>query len=381
MLILGAVYYFCRNIKSPTLLMAEVFRHHFKITKTYALVLAILSSTFWVSCKDSDDTPDVSKIKIALQTYRFDKDLYAIDTNHIADGLKKLLVKYPDFLNYYLDTIREYNIHGNFNDTVKGIREDVKLDLTFKDFVNLQDTINKYYPTNKDIDEELTRGFTYLKYYFPEAPVPRIIYLNMGLSKWPSFPVDNNTLCIGIDMFLGDQYPNYKSVGMPDYLHVHYRRTYIPVSVFSSLYYSVHPFVPDDKTLLELMLQRGREQYFLHRILPGTPDSTLFGFTQKQTEWCKQNEALIYNFFIQQNLLYNKEAHIVIPYVFDGPFAKGLEAPDNPEKVTPGNIGSWLGYRIVCNYMSQYPKTTLKELVDSRTDAARFLDSAKYRPR
>ncbi|MBX7203727.1 MAG: hypothetical protein K1X77_11705 [Bacteroidia bacterium] len=342
-----------------------------------AALLLILNS-----CSNNpENIPDVSKIEVSLQTHRFDLDLYAIDTNHIAEGLQKLSAKYPDFLNYYLDTVREYNIHGNFNDTVKGIREDVRLDLTFKDFVNLEDTIKKYYPDNKDIDDKLTAGFKFIKYYFPEAVVPRIIYLNMGLSKWPTFPVDQNTLCIGLDMFLGEQYPHYKAIGLPEYMLSHSRRSYIPVSLFSTYYRMSHPFMPDDKTLLDLMLQRGREQFFLHKILPHEPDSVLFGFTQTQINWCAENEALIYNFFIRQNYLYDKTPQTIMPYVHEGPFARGLEAADDVVKVSPGNVGSWLGYRIVASYMQQYPKTTLSELLNGHHDPARFLDSAKYKPR
>jgi hypothetical protein len=346
------------------------------------IILVLGAATAINSCRPhSEQVPDVSNIKITLQTYRFDKDLYAIDTNHIADGLKQLKTKYPDFLDYYLDTLHEYGIHGNYNDTVKGIREDVRQDLTYKDFVNLEDTIKKCYPDNKDLDEELTGGFRFLKYYFPSAIPPRVIYLNMGLSKWPSFPVDNATICVGLDMFLGPQFPYYNSIGVPPYMASHLRKSYIPVSVFHTVYQASYPWQPDDKTLLDLIIVRGKEQYYLHKILPYKPDSVLFGFTQKQLQWCRENEGLIYNFFIQQNLLYNKEPLLIMPYVNDGPYAKGLEAPDDLVKKTPGNIGSWLGYRIICAYLEQYPKTTLAELLAGKSDAVRFLDSAKYRPK
>ena len=351
------------------------------ITFRYFIILSLLFFVLLNGCKSNDDTPDVSNIKISLQTWRFDKDLYAIDTNHIADGLKKLLVKYPDFLNYYLDTIREYGIHGNYNDTVKGIREDLKIDLTFKDFKDLEDTIFRYYPDSRETDATLTTAFRFMKYYFPDYAVPRIIYLNMGLSKWPTFPVDTTTYCIGLDMFLGDQFPHYRSVGIPAYMNAHLRKSYMPVSLFSTIYRTMHPFMSDDQTLLELMIQRGKEQYFLHKILPHTPDSVLFGFTELQLKWCSENEAFIYNFFIHQNLLFNKEGRNTIPYVNDGPFAKDMEAPTDTIKTTPGNIGTWLGYRIVSAYMSKHPETTLPMLLQSRMDAAKLLEEAKYRPK
>ncbi|MES2703710.1 MAG: hypothetical protein V4649_13800 [Bacteroidota bacterium] len=333
-------------------------------------------------CNSSGEkVPDVSGVKVDLQTFRFDKDLYAIDTNNIAPGLQQLAAKYPDFLNYFLDTLMAYGIRGNYNDTVQGIRNGLKPFLSFKDYADLQDSIDMHYPDTKQTDEELLKGFKNLKYYFATYPVPKVLYVNLGLSKWASFPLDSSVFCIALDMFLGDHFPHYKSVGLHDYLAAHRRREYIPVSVFSALYKGYHPFQPDDKTLLDLVLQRGQEQYFLHKILPGKPDSLLFGFTQRQVDWCNANEALVYNFFIQQNLLYSKEAHAIMPYVTDGPFAKNFESPSAVIKSTPGNVGAWLGYKIVNAYMAQHPKTTLAELLSMQADPARFLGEAKYKPK
>jgi hypothetical protein len=332
-------------------------------------------------CNDRPEKiPNVSGVAVNLQTYRFDLDLFAIDTAHTGAGLQKMAAKYPDFLNYFLDTLMAYGIRGNYNDTSVGIRE---LDsfLTYKDYLNLEDTIKKYYPDSKRTDEELTNGFRFMKYYLPSYHIPKIIYLNMGLSKWPTFPLDTNTLCIGLDMFLGEQFPYYRSVGVQEYMNAHLRKSYMPVSVFSALYTVLHPFQQDDRTLLDLMIQRGKEQYFLHKVLPHTPDSVLFGFTTTQLLWCSANEASVYNFFIRQNLLYNKQSVNIIPYVNDGPFAKDIEPVTDRVKTTPGNIGSWLGYRIVCTYMGQHPKMTLQELLAQPADAPKFLDEARYRPK
>src|SRR6202000_1091853 len=78
-------------------------------------------------CIERNDTPDISHIKVDLKTYRFDTDLFTIDTNHIGDGLKQLAVKYPDFLNFFLDTMLNYGIHGNYSDTTKGISDGLRI--------------------------------------------------------------------------------------------------------------------------------------------------------------------------------------------------------------------------------------------------------------
>jgi hypothetical protein len=340
------------------------------------LVLAVAFS----GCKD-DKIPDTSGIKVDLKTYRFDKDLYAIDTNHIGEGLTKLAGKYPDFLNYFLDTVMAYELHGNYSDTAIGIREGLKPFLAFKDYKDLEDTIVKHYPDTKATDERLVSGFKLMKHYFPEYNEPRIIYLSMGLSKWPSFPLDSSTVCVALDMFLGDGFPHYAAIGLPEYMNKHMRESYIPVSVFTSIYRVGFPWEPQEKSLLQLMIEKGKEQYFLHMMLPSTPDSVLMGFSKPQTEWCEANEALIYNFFVQNKLLYNKIAMDIMSYVTDGPFARGLEPVSNPQKVTPGNIGTWLGYRIVASYMAQNPQVTLRDLLLQKKEPVQFLSDAKYKPR
>lgn len=344
--------------------------------------LAVVCLLFFQSCKnESEYVPDTSTIKIELNTSRFDKDLYALDTNKIGEGLKKLNEKYPDFLNYFLDTIMAYGINGNYNDTVTGIREGLKPFLVFKDFKELQNAIDIKYPNTQKTDEQLISGFKLFKYYYPNVAIPKILYLNMGLSNWPSFPVDNTTFCIGLDMFLGDDFKHYRSIGVHEYMNAHLRPSYIPVSVFGAIYKGMHPLKMAEKNLLDLMIQKGKEQYFLHKLLPSIPDSTLFGYKQKQVEWCNNNEALIYNFFIQNQLLYSKEAQNIMPYITDGPFARGLEPVSVVEKSTPGSVGVWLGYRIVAAFMANNKSVSLKQLTDQQLVAEKFLEMANYKPR
>ncbi len=348
----------------------------------YILIVLFSLSLFAAGCGPSEENiPDVSKIKVSLETRRFDKDLYAIDTNHIGDGLRQLLGKYPDFLNYFLDTAMAYGIHGNYNDTVKGIREGLLPFLTFKDYKALEDSIMAHYPDTKSVDAELTDGFRYMKYYMPDYTVPKVIYQNLGLSNWPVFSLDKTTSCVDLDMFLGDNFPYHQYIGVPDYMLTHVRSSYIPVAFFSNIYKSMHPFVTEDRDLLNLMIQRGKEQYFLHKVMPHKSDTVLFGFATRQVEWCNKNEGLIFNFFVHENLLYDKQLHDIQPFINDGPFARGLESVTDTVRKSPGNIGTWLGYKMVCAYMSQHPKKALAELMFEPIDGMKFLEESRYRPK
>jgi len=339
-----------------------------------ALVISVLFIML-CSCNNGEKAPDVSNIKVSLQTYRLDQDFAQIDTNQIGVALQQLHQKYPDFLNFYLDTLMGFKIAGNYADSAAAIQQGLKPFLTYKDYRGLFDTVAKHFPNTKSIESDLTKGFQYMEYYYPHYQVPKIIYLVSGLENWGAFTYETTTVGIGLDMFLGENYPYYRSVGIPDYMDSHMRPAYIPVAVFTTVYEDAHPLQMDERDLLDMIIQRGKEQYFLHKILPNTADSTMFGFSQAQVDWCKGNEQEMYNFFISNNLFYSKDRQQVVRYINDGPFATGMPSQ------SPGNVGSWVGLEIVKAYMKQHPQTTMQQLLELNTDAQLFLEQSKYKPK
>lgn len=355
-------------------MLIVLFLRKMKIIHKLIVLLCIVATITLSSCHNGEQLPDVSKIKVNLETQRLDMDLLAIDTNHVAAGLQQLQAKYPEFLNFYLDTLMGFEIKGNYSDTAPGIVHGIRGFLTQKDYRGVFDTVKAHFSTTKDIDAELVKGFQYMKYYYPQYKEPKIIYLVSGLNNWGAFTFGDNTVGVGLDMFLGKAYPFYRSVGLPEYLDTHLQPGYIPVAVFSAIYTDMHPYMADNRTLLDLMIQKGKMEYFLHKVLPLAKDTTQFGYTSKQLDWCEQNEAFVYNFFVRENLLYATELQRIARYVNDGPNSTGMPAE------SPGNIGTWLGYRIVLSYMQAHPETTLEELFKD-TDAQKFLSDAKYKPR
>ncbi len=342
----------------------------------------VLPLVLFTGCGENNQkTPDVSGVKVALQTYRFDVDMYDIDTNHVVNGLTKLRTKYPDFLDFFLDTVMGFGVHNNYSDTNMAIMQGVHEYLSHKDYRGLEDEIKKNFPDTKETDKEITDAFKLLKYYMPTSPVPKVIYINRILVGSSAFHVDLNTTCVCLDMFLGETFPIYESLQMPAYMAPHHDRKYIPVALFREIYEATYQYRQDEVTLLDRMLQRGKEQYFLHAIMPHTADSTLFGFRANQVQWCTKNEGNLYNFFVQQNLLYNKEERAIGTYVVDGPYAKNIGSATDEGNPTPGNVGSWVGYKIVAAYMAQHPQVTLKQLLEMQIDPTRFLEEAKYRPK
>ncbi len=71
----------------------------------------------------------------------------------------------------------------------------------------------------------------------------------------------------------------------------------------------------------------------------------------------EKNEAVIWDFFLNNNLLNKTDDNIVQNYIG--------ESPKTPElgEGAPGNIGTFSGLQIVKKFMKKYPKTSLSELM------------------
>lgn len=343
--------------------------------RTVKSLFLAFSIAFITSCGSDENAPDVSDVKVELSTGRLDKDIAAIDTNNIAAGLQQLQAKYPDFLPFFLDTLMGLNIQGNYIDTVQGIRLGMRSFLTHKDYRGLFDTVAKHYPDTKQVDEWLQKGFQYHQHYFPASKPRKVVYTVSWLNNWAAFTYDSTILGIGLDMFLGASYPYYKAVGVPEYWSAQLNKEYIPVAAFEAMYRDKTAFEMDGKTLLHMMIQRGKEAYYIEKVLPFVPKHIRLAYTEKQLKWCEDNEAGIYNFFITQNFLYETSLQKVVRYVMEGPSAAGMNDQ------SPGEVGTWVGLQIVNAYMAQHPEMTLEKLIALPIEEQRFLQESKYKPK
>jgi hypothetical protein len=89
--------------------------------------------------------------------------------------------------------------------------------------------------------------------------------------------------------------------------------------------------------------------------------------------WCKQNEGLIWNFFLTTESLESIDPGTIQNYLGESPTTQGM-----PE-ASPGNIGQWVGWRIVKKFADQNPSLKSSELMT--TPPRKILTEAKYKPK
>jgi hypothetical protein len=337
----------------------------------FPLIICYLLLTFFSACSPSEgqkEPLDTANVKVEMKTVRFDQLVFAIDTNNIAKGTLDLRSAHPNFSDTYFGELIGFGGNGEqvFFDGMHHF-------LTYKDYVSLYDTVQAHFPDTKKIDEDLLKLFKNIKHYYPEENLGKVYYFISGLNFWSAVTVDS-AIGIGLDMYLGKDYPFYAAVQIPDYELINRHPDLIPIHAAKSFFEATFPFNYSGKSLMEMMIYKGKELYFTEHVVRTASDASIMGYSQEKNDWCKENAALIYHFLINQKLLYSTSWQKILPLVNDGPTTAGM-----PNE-SPGNTGSWLGWQMVRAYMQEHPTTSLQQLMQLDIPAQQFLRESRYKP-
>ncbi|MFA4863831.1 MAG: hypothetical protein WC605_08685, partial [Bacteroidales bacterium] len=190
------------------------------------------------------------------------------------------------------------------------------------------------------------------------------------------FPVQyiDSVIVIGIDMFLGWDFEQYRAAGLPVYLTRRMEPANIIPECSRQIAFSLLPENPQTKTLLDQMIIHGKVLYAMDLFVPGTPDSLKIGYTKSQLKWCFENESELWRLFIDQEMLFRSDPALNSRFIQDGPFTAGL--PDG----SPAMLGRWTGWQIVRSFMKKNSGITLRQLFEL-ADSQQILSQSGYKPK
>ena len=343
------------------------------LKKVYFLLLILV--IIFSSCQNDQTRkiPDVSDIEVSVDIRRFDQDLFGIDTNQIEASLIALEQKYPNFAPVFFENVLRSK---DEKFAPEGHPAYVKGFVQFPAVQQLYDTTQIVYADMSQIKEEYQKAFQFYTYYFPNRPIPSITtYISEYI--FGQFIYQDDAIAVGLDFFLGEEYPYHlyvpRNPNFSSYLTRTFNKKHLVEKSMRMIIDDLLGEVNGD-ALLDYMVHYGKRLYLLDLVMPTTPDSIKLEMTATQVNWLEKNERAMWAHFLQEDLLYNSDWPDIRKLVEYSPNSPGMP----PE--APGRTANWIGWQIIKSYMRRVPDMTLDALLLEK-DAQKILTAAKYKPR
>jgi hypothetical protein len=332
------------------------------------IIVAVIISVTGSSCKRNRFRVKISGIKTEIEIKRLEKDLFTMDPAAIPSSLPELKIRYGSFLQLFSFVINT----GDINDS------------SFSDFLvkfctdklnnEVYEAVQKKYPDLTLLRSGLEDAFSHYKYYFPEKRVPALFTCITGFNN--SIITGDSILGIGLDRYLGADCEYYKRLEIFKYLTERMTpENIIPDCIYgwgTSEWDFASTGYKDDNVLSE-MIHEGKLKYFEKCMLPETSDELIFGFKPDQMKFCRNNEAQMWHYLIENNLLFITDKFTIRKLTGEAPFTSFYTHE------SPGRAAVWTGYRIVESYMKKNSGISLPDLMKN-TDIQDKLQKAKYNP-
>jgi gliding motility-associated lipoprotein GldB len=309
---------------------------------------------------------DVSNIDVNIKVKRLDKDLFEIDPANLNIEVPDLISKYGKFFELY--NARVINL-GNphtpeYPDILVGFITDYTMNRVYE-------KSKEVFPNVNFLEDEIKDAFKRYKYFFPEKTIPEIYTFIGGFNQ--SIVVSDSIIGIGIDKYLGEECEFYDRLSISNYLQKNMNPHNIPTDALKA--WAMTEFIYDNSkdNLVNNMVYQGKLQYFLDVMFPDKSDSLKMGFTANQLRWCITNESQMWNYLIEEKLLFSTDHMTITKHINPAPFTSGY-----PQD-SPGRASVWLGHEIVKAYMKRNPDITLKDLM-LNDDYQRILSESRYEP-
>jgi hypothetical protein len=335
-------------------------------------ILIIASAVFLIvlvsSCKRNTYRISTRGSEVTLKIDRLEQDLFTISPGSIQDSIGYLKKKYGNFLNVFSYFVNiGTTADSSWSTGLIGFCTDKQNNEVYGSVVSVFPEINA-------IEKELSDAFSHYRHYFPSKPVPSVYTCITGFNY--SILTGDSVLGISLDRYLGAECNYYRQLGLYKYQVARMTPLNVPADCMYGWGSKEWDFndekYPGDNVITS-MIHEGKLLYFVKCMLPETENEQIFGFSEAQLKFCRNNEGRMWEYLVENNLLFNSEMLTKKKLTGEAPFTSYFSSE------SPGRAAVWLGFRIVESYMRRNGKVTLEELM-KENDVQGILEKARYHP-
>jgi len=303
--------------------------------------------------------------KLDLKINRFDQALFLINEENIEDVSVELQANFGTFNEVFSSQIMQ---KGNL--TNEQYLQELLHFTHHKDMREAYDSVAILFADFTDFEKELEFAFWQFSDYFPSYPIPEITTFFGGFN-YGVVTYDDN-IAIGLENFLGENSKYYQLLGSPQYLRFQKQKKFISANVMEVWLNEYFQQYLDGRDLLSQLIYKGKIMYCIDKMLPKLLIENKFRFTSEQMNWVEENEVSIWQYIVNEDLLFSNDNQKFRTFIDYAPFAKGMPSE------APGRVAYYIGYKMVNEYMDNN-RIDVEELM-YLTDSRKFLQQSKYKP-
>ena len=329
--------------------------------------IAFFSVLFAFGCNNVNNDPAAKAPLFQVKVGRFDSAFFSMDTTHTKIEIEKLLKAYPGFGE---DFITRILLLKRVNDT-HGIK------VFYRNYLPIYKEVQKLNAI-KIAKPAIEDAFKRLHFYFPKYALTHNVILFVGPLESYGNIITSDAIAIGLQMHMGVQskwyYDEHIQTIYPTYLSRRYTPDYIALSTVQNILSDIYSPSIKSQTLITQIIEAGKIQYIMNACFYNTPDSLRLGYTNEHCINIKNQEEKIWTYLLHEKLIYSTQPMDIDNFMQDAPFSNLFG------EALPGNIGKYIGYRIVDAWMQQKAQRgiTMEALLNTSSD--KIFEKAAYNP-
>lgn len=341
--------------------------NHYRCSKfIFQILLFVAFVVLSVTGCSRDRGPDVSGVEVDFRLIPFYEDLFAISPDSVGEHLERL----KNIYGRYLATYSEGVIGIGDPDDPQYV-ERLSRFLAYEPNAEVFDSCRRVFSGKQALKAELAQAFRYYQYYFPKKEVPDVYLHISGFNQ--SIVVDSGWVSVSVEKYLGSDCPFYEWLEIPVYLRGRMTPQRVVPDVVQAIGMTEFHYNDSIDDLISQMVYQGQVLQFVKHLIPDIPDSLLFGYTQKEYNWCMQHEEQMWKTLVEKKHLFATDPMIVRKYVDEAPFTNFFGQD------SPGRTGRFIGYKLLESWLRRHPDKSIVELM-SLSNPHAVLAEAGYRP-